>query len=84
MRTRLDDLLFQLLDETPNWSDVVSADQVPLAQRRREGASLNQIAREFGLTKAGVRLRLYGTGVGMRRGGGLLGQLRILARRHVK
>lgn len=81
MRTPLDEVLFRLLDLHPEWSSFLSPEDAEMLLRRRQGASLKELAAQAGLTVAGVRLRLYGEGHGRVRTGGVLGRLRGLTRR---
>jgi transposase-like protein len=74
--TDLDRLLFELIDAHPEWMVALSPEQIRMVELRRRGASLKEIAAEFDLTSSGIRLRLYGKGAGLRRGGGILGYLR--------
>ncbi|HEY3367740.1 MAG TPA: hypothetical protein VGK74_22000 [Symbiobacteriaceae bacterium] len=78
MFTQLDSSLFRLIDAHPEWLLTLSPEQRQLMERRRSGATLNELAGELNLTKAGVRLRLYGKGNGLKRSGGILGELRRL------
>ncbi|MGE5676015.1 MAG: hypothetical protein ACM3XM_19430 [Mycobacterium leprae] len=84
MRTELDALLFALMERNPEWTELLTADEVQMVLLRQQGASLERIAAGWGMTKAGVRLRLYGNGCGKRRSGGVLGQLRNLDRRKAR
>lgn len=76
MKTPLDEALFRLMDAHSDWARALSAADADLLMRRRQGATLPELAVEEGLTPAGVRFRLYGTGHGRVRQGGILGKLR--------
>lgn len=81
MRKPLDQSLFRLMDALPDWSAVLSPQEADLLQRRRQGATLKELAAQIGLSPAGVRARLYGMGAGGLRHGGILGKMRGLAMR---
>lgn len=79
--TRLDRMLQGLISAIPEWELLLPPEEVHLLKRRMDGATLQELAAEFGLTKAGVRHRLYGAGCGGVRHGGVLGRLRGLKRK---
>lgn len=79
--TPLDEAIFHLLDEHPGWIACLAPADADLVRRRREGASLLELALAAGLSTGGVRTRLYGQGRGQIRSGGVLGRLRGLAQR---
>lgn len=78
MRTRLDEALFALADAHPEWVQSLSQEQQHILLLRRQGVRLHQIAAEYGLSKAAIRSRLYGEGMGLKRAGGILGHFRWL------
>jgi hypothetical protein len=80
MKTKLDEELEQILQHLPQWDQLLDPNEVDLVKRRLHGATFEELAAEAQLTRAGVRLRLYGTGHGRRRSGGILGRLRALTR----
>lgn len=84
MLTPLDEAIFRLLEEHPDWITSLAPDDAELVIRRREGASLQELAVMAGLSTGGVRTRLYGKGRGQVRSGGVLGRLRGLAMRKRK
>jgi predicted transcriptional regulator len=83
MTTKLDEAVFSLMDAHPEWQGLLAPEDVSMLIRRRQGATLKEIAGELGLTPGGVRLRLYGAGIGKKRHGGLYGRLRGLALREM-
>lgn len=80
MTTRLDRILMALVGQTPEWCSALSAEDRTLVEKRLGGATLEEIGEQFGLTRAGVRSRLYGVGHGAIRRGGVLGSLRRVHR----
>jgi hypothetical protein len=81
MKTPLDEALFRLLDAHPDWISCLALADAELLLRRRQGATLRELADLTGLTSGAVRARLYGRGHGRVRSGGVLGKLRGLAMR---
>lgn len=73
--TKLDKAIFGLLDANPTWIYALPVPDQQLVHRRRSGATFRELALDLALTPAGVRLRLYGEGAGLRRHGGVLGRL---------
>lgn len=78
MRTGLDATLLRLVEARPDWRQYLDPRELLLVERRLNGASLRQLAGEFGCTAPGVRVRLFGEGHGLVRRGGILWRLRKL------
>jgi predicted transcriptional regulator len=81
LTTGLDQILMALVEQTPEWRSALSAEDAMLVERRLRGATLEEIGAAFGMTRAGIRRRLYGEGHGALRKGGALGSLRRMHRR---
>ncbi|HEY3367025.1 MAG TPA: hypothetical protein VGK74_18385 [Symbiobacteriaceae bacterium] len=74
--TKLDQMLWRLLERVPQWRDLLDPSDVELVEQRLGGATLEAIGVAHGLTRQGIRVRLYGYGNGARRSGGIAGRLR--------
>lgn len=81
--SKLDDILVRTLEQIPDWQALLSPEEIRLVTARLQGVTFRELGSTFGRTPMGVLNRLYGTGHGGRRKGGLLGRLRghLLAKR---